>query len=824
MAAQKIKYIIEGDASGEIKAANKAKEAVKNATESLSRLQNEAKNVSGLKNYSKALITVRDSLSKNNPQLKTFNKLIADTKTEMKGMKTANAFNTSTINGLKQYKRALTQQRDAVADTDKAFASYNKRIQATNQRLKRLAKTGISQVGKSFQGLRLRMDKVNTSFARAPFKATTPRISRFTDALGRSRTTMSRYASAAGSANFAVLSLSQGVQDASFGFIGIQNNITQLVQSFTQLRSQTGSTRAAFASFGNTILGPSGILLGISALTTLITVAVQKYGSLGNAFDALFGNLTSVEKAQKAVNDAMKESVDTTATAIKNITRVQVAFSNAEEGTISQNRALDIFNDKMGDAVGEMDSFKEAQDFINDSSDEFIKFTFAKATAMQSLAQASKLSAKAMLMQQQGVKVSFWDNITSQFKTLFSGAIFSGNAPVKALMNIRKDWKDTITDMKDTASKIQEDAQKQWQDIWKKFPQFMKEIGSDSGNDLKDSFSSVDVFADFKKKLKQLRAYLAEGLITEETFDKKRLEAVVDTMKKFLDVGKKATDQYRQLSFIYSELTKLPPLQSLQGGKAGFIFGNVRKNAEDIKGIFKELNAARSETMFKQNFLGLSGIDAAKQKISALKDAILSLREQGVQPNTMGMMVGENGKLIPDTAAQKMQMLIDKYNILIQKNASFKETTKTTFEGLSTSVKALGKGLQTMFEGMFEGFVKGESFVKMLENAIQKLIIKLTAAAAAAGILAAVTGGGFLGILGGLVGIPKLATGGFVSSPTIAMVGDAPGGEWVLNQQQMGALLNNRQPQVVRVEGEFIQRGRDLVAVVDSQNEVNDVL
>src|SRR5690625_8035120 len=92
----------------------------------------------------------------------------------------------------------------------------------------------------------------------------------------------------------------------------MQHNITLLDQSSIQLRSQTGSTRAAFASFGKTFLGASGILLGVSALTTLITVAVQKYGSLGNAFDALFGNLTSVEKAQKAVNEAFKKSIDST--------------------------------------------------------------------------------------------------------------------------------------------------------------------------------------------------------------------------------------------------------------------------------------------------------------------------------------------------------------------------------------------------------------------------------------------------------------------------------------------------------------------------------
>src|SRR5699024_1169343 len=114
MAAQKIKYILEGDASGAVKAAKKAKEAVENATKSLNKLQGEAKNVSGLKTYSKALVTVRDSLSKNNPELQKFNSLISNTKTELKGMKTVNAFNTSTINGLKQYKRELIEQRDAM--------------------------------------------------------------------------------------------------------------------------------------------------------------------------------------------------------------------------------------------------------------------------------------------------------------------------------------------------------------------------------------------------------------------------------------------------------------------------------------------------------------------------------------------------------------------------------------------------------------------------------------------------------------------------------------------------------------------------------------
>src|SRR5699024_6270124 len=174
------------------------------------RRSSDLSNASGLKTYSKALITIRDSLNKNNPELQKFNKLISATKIELKGMKTTNAFDTSTINGLKRYKRELIDQRDAVAKTDKAFARYSRRIEATNKRLKRISSTGISQVGKSFQGLRLRMDKVNTTFSKAPFSQVTPRIGRFTNALGQSRTSLSRFSKSSGAANFAVLGLSQG--------------------------------------------------------------------------------------------------------------------------------------------------------------------------------------------------------------------------------------------------------------------------------------------------------------------------------------------------------------------------------------------------------------------------------------------------------------------------------------------------------------------------------------------------------------------------------------------------------------------------------------
>src|SRR5699024_2437118 len=329
-------------------------------------------------------------LNKNNPELQKFNKLISATKIELKGMKTTNAFNTSTINGLKRYKRELIDQRDAVAKTDKAFASYNRRIEATNKRLKRLSSTGISQVGKSFQGLRLRMDKVNTTFSKAPFASVTPKIGRFTNALGQSRTSLSRFSKSSGTANFAVLGLSQGLQDLPFGFIGIQNNIPMVIRSFSQLRQKAGSTSGAFKELGSALLGSGGLFLGTSLLISGITLLTQKYGSLGNAYDELFGNISDAERLQKKLNKALEESLETTSSAISTITSLKTMRECANYGFVDGSVILKKFNDKLGDKVGYANDLNEAESILARNADRFVKFTLKKAVAQKVLNAASK--------------------------------------------------------------------------------------------------------------------------------------------------------------------------------------------------------------------------------------------------------------------------------------------------------------------------------------------------------------------------------------------------------------------------------------------------
>lgn len=109
-------------------------------------------------------------------------------------------------------------------------------------------------------------------------------------------------------ARTALTSLSLVTQDLPFGFIGIQNNLPGLIQSFGELQRTSGGTKGALAQIGAALTGPAGLFLGFSAVTAAVTFAIQKYGSLGEAIKVLFGAAKPLTEAQKEFNKAIFET------------------------------------------------------------------------------------------------------------------------------------------------------------------------------------------------------------------------------------------------------------------------------------------------------------------------------------------------------------------------------------------------------------------------------------------------------------------------------------------------------------------------------------
>ena len=67
-----------------------------------------------------------------------------------------------------------------------------------------------------------------------------------------------------------VQEFSRVIQDAPFGIQGVANNITQLTAQFGNLSKNAGGTKAALKAMLGTLSGPAGILLAVSAVTSLL--------------------------------------------------------------------------------------------------------------------------------------------------------------------------------------------------------------------------------------------------------------------------------------------------------------------------------------------------------------------------------------------------------------------------------------------------------------------------------------------------------------------------------------------------------------------------
>lgn len=95
----------------------------------------------------------------------------------------------------------------------------------------------------------------------------------------------------------ALTNLGRVAQDAPFGFIGIQNNLNPLLESFTRLKTETGSTSGALKSLAGSLIGPAGLGLALS---------------VGSALLVAFGDkLTEASKETKMLDAAQKALVDT---------------------------------------------------------------------------------------------------------------------------------------------------------------------------------------------------------------------------------------------------------------------------------------------------------------------------------------------------------------------------------------------------------------------------------------------------------------------------------------------------------------------------------
>jgi soluble cytochrome b562 len=132
----------------------------------------------------------------------------------------------------------------------------------------------------------------------------------------------------------ALMQFSRIAQDAPFGIIGIGNNITATVESFGYLKQATGSTGGALKALASSIAGTGGILLGVSLLTTGLTLLAQSGLSVGDVIDKITGNFDGLTRSmQQATEEAAKNSG-------AEIANMKALVAVAQNDTLSREKRL----------------------------------------------------------------------------------------------------------------------------------------------------------------------------------------------------------------------------------------------------------------------------------------------------------------------------------------------------------------------------------------------------------------------------------------------------------------------------------------------------
>ena len=222
---------------------------------------------------------------------------------------------------------------------------------------------------------------------------------------------------------------------------------------------------------------------------------------------------------------------------------------------------------------------------------------------------------------------------------------------------------------------------------------------------------------------------------------------------------------------------------------AGKAFVNMQNALDSFQKQVGEVNFDDAENRIT------ASIDRIKEKISealTLKPVIQPTTIEG-QTTTItgggGGVGAEQGAvgLLPTfatpEAVESMSAATEQlrtYNTELENNAGFTDRVNNTFETLRSSITPI-------IEGVFNALESGQNVFKALVRGVKDLIVNLIKAVAQAAILSAIinilfpglggAGGAFSfrKILGGSLGIPGLASGGLVTGPTMALVGEGSG-------------------------------------------------
>jgi hypothetical protein len=484
-------------------------------------------------------------------------------------------------------------------------------------------------------------------------------------------------------AGAAILDFSRIIQDAPFAannFGSIANNIDPAFLSVQRLReeaarlsAETGKNVTAFSLFRNALMGGAGIGLAISTVTSLITAAQMKYGSLGNAINALFGGYDGLTRANqelaKSFSEATGKAADESAVinSLVGIARNETLSKEARGEAINKlNKEYDEFLPKL---TLENINTQQVTDSVNKLNEALLRQ--AKIKGVQDLI-AKEFERLTLVMTDLGENVDFFDVLKSSFTGVGSSVKTGSDLAARAFKN---------------QGEAADDAKK-------RIELFNKVL-----NDLLTTEATEGtLFAETQKKgadaLKaRLDALEKIKKVTEETAKNKfqfgAQQSVEQATQDLIELEKRIGELKLQIGIRDAKAAKVPKNEIDELAKA--IKADTEKNVNDLLKAQKLILQIRSELRVELAPIPSGEIESAIAKATGFDKKIPIKSDRQVRIEILGLEL----VLAEEEAKKAVERLRD-----------------TIVNGAVDAFSTVGNSFGELLSGAFSGAGIGEAFSK----------------------------------------------------------------------------------------------------------------
>jgi hypothetical protein len=244
------------------------------------------------------------------------------------------------------------------------------------------------------------------------------------------------------SAAFALTNLGRVAQDAPFGFIGIQNNLNPLLESFARLKAETGSTGAALKALGSSLIGPAGLGIALSVVSAAFLFYQQYVRSTKNATEEIvdvnkefISSLTQVQQAQ------LKGSQN----AVAELTTLKLLYAQTQDVTVSLKQRIDAVDQLQQKYPSYFNNVKDEVILAGNAKDAYIALSKAILATARARA-AEELIAentKQQLVNEQKIKDLEKQGLTvarelRKEKELEAAIVAAGGSESEGALNVEK--------------------------------------------------------------------------------------------------------------------------------------------------------------------------------------------------------------------------------------------------------------------------------------------------------------------------------------------------------------------------------------------------